>query len=93
MPGRIVVPFGPQHPVFPEPLQLRLVMEEERVIEAVPALGYMHRGLEKLAESKDFTQCVFLMERVCGICSFMHSLCYCQTIEALMGLEPPPRAR
>ncbi|MGE5552897.1 MAG: nickel-dependent hydrogenase large subunit [Betaproteobacteria bacterium] len=93
MPGQTVIPFGPQHPVFPEPLQLRLVMKEERVVEAIPALGYMHRGLEKLAETKDYAQNVFLMERVCGICSFMHSLCYCQTIEELMGIEVPPRAR
>ncbi|MDI6871758.1 MAG: nickel-dependent hydrogenase large subunit [Bacillota bacterium] len=93
MPGQSVIPFGPQHPVFPEPLQLRLVMKEERVLEAVPALGYMHRGLEKLAETKDYAQNVFLMERVCGICSFMHSLCYCQALEDLMGIEVPPRAR
>lgn len=93
MPGRTVIPFGPQHPVFPEPLQLRLVMEEERVVDALPALGYMHRGLEKLAETKDYAQNVFLMERVCGICSAMHSLCYCQAIEELMGVEVPPRAR
>lgn len=93
MPGQTVIPFGPQHPVFPEPLQLRLVLEEERVVEAVPALGYMHRGLEKLAETKDYAQNVFLMERVCGICSFMHSLCYCQALEGLMGVEVPARAR
>jgi Ni,Fe-hydrogenase III large subunit len=93
MPGQTVIPFGPQHPVFPEPLQLRLVMEEERVVEAVPALGYMHRGLEKLAETKDYAQNVFLMERVCGICSFMHSLSYCQAIEELMGVEVPERAK
>jgi Ni,Fe-hydrogenase III large subunit len=68
-------------------------MKEERVLEVVPALGYMHRGLEKLAETKDYAQNVFLMERVCGICSFMHSLCYCQALEDLLGIEVPPRAR
>lgn len=93
MPGRTVIPFGPQHPVFPEPLQLRLTMEEDRVIDAVPALGYMHRGIEQLAQTKDYAQNVFLMERVCGICSFMHALCYCQSVESLLGIEAPPRAR
>jgi len=91
--GRTVIPFGPQHPVFPEPLQLKLVLEEEKVVEAVPAMGYVHRGLEKLAEQKDFVQNVFLVERVCGICSFMHALCYCEGIEELMGIEVPERAR
>lgn len=90
---RTVIPFGPQHPVFPEPLQLKLHLEEERVIEAIPVLGYVHRGLEKLAEQKDFVQNVFLIERLCGICSFMHALCYCQGIESLIGLQVPDRAR
>ena len=93
MATKSVIPFGPQHPVLPEPIQLRLVMEEERVIEAVPALGYIHRGLEKLAEAKDFLQNTFLIERICGICSFMHALTYCQGIEEMMGVTPPPRAR
>lgn len=88
-----IIPFGPQHPVFPEPLQLRLVMEEERVVQVIPAIGYVHRGLEKLAEKKDFLQDVFLVERVCGICSVMHALTYCQGIEELMNVAVPPRAK
>ena len=67
----MLVPFGPQHPVLPEPLQLRLELNDEKVISAVPVVGYVHRGLEKLAEQKDFVQDTFLIERVCGICSFM----------------------
>ena len=90
---RTVIPFGPQHPVFPEPLQLRLVLEEERVIEAIPALGYMHRGLEQLATVKDYTKTLFLAERVCGICSLMHALCYAQCIEELQGVEVSLRAK
>lgn len=90
---RSVIPFGPQHPVFPEPIQLRLIMEDEKVVEALPMLGYVHRGLEKIGEQKDFTQNVFLVERVCGICSFIHALAYCQGIETLMGVTPPDRAR
>ena len=88
-----VIPFGPQHPVLPEPLQLRLTMEDGRVVEAIPSIGYIHRGLEKLAERKDFIQDVYLIERVCGICSFIHSQAYCQGIETLLGIEPPARAK
>jgi ech hydrogenase subunit E len=93
MSQRSVIPFGPQHPVFPEPIQLRLVLEDERVVEAMPAIGYVHRGLEKLAEQKDFLQDVYLIERICGICSFMHAMNYCQGIEQLMGLPVPERAQ
>lgn len=89
---RTTIPFGPQHPVLPEPLQLRLVLEDERVVEALPAIGYCHRGLEKIAEKKDFLQDVYLVERICGICSFMHSLNYCLGIEELMKIEVPTRA-
>lgn len=93
MPERTVIPFGPQHPVLPEPFQLRLTLEEERVVEAVPTFGYVHRGLEQLIEKRDFHQMVYVVERVCGICTFMHALTYCQGIEALMGITVPPRAR
>ncbi len=90
---KTVIPFGPQHPVLPEPLHLKLVMQDETIVEAIPAIGYVHRGLEKLTETKEFTQNVYIVERICGICSFMHALAYCQGIENLMGIEIPPRAR
>lgn len=91
--ARTVLPFGPQHPVLPEPLHLTIAVEDEIVKEAIPKLGYVHRGLEKLAEIRDHTQMIYIVERVCGICSCMHALCYCQGIEALMNVEVPPRAR
>ncbi len=90
---RNTIPFGPQHPVLPEPIQLRLVMEDEKIVEALPVVGYVHRGLEKIAEKKDFIQDVYLVERICGICSFMHSQNYCQGIESLMNIPVPDRAR
>lgn len=90
--ARTVIPFGPQHPVLPEPVSLKLVMDDDKIIEALPALGYVHRGLEKLAELKDFNQTVYIVERVCGICSFMHSMAYARGIEDLMHIEIPERA-
>lgn len=91
--ARTVIPFGPQHPVLLEPLHLKLTIEDEIVKEVVPALGFVHRGLERLAEVRDFHQMVQIVERVCGICSTMHGLCYCEGIEEMMGIEVPPRAR
>ena len=87
-----IIPFGPQHPVLPEPLHLDLVVEDEKVIEAVPQIGFIHRGLEKLTETRDYNQFIYIAERICGICAVGHSLGYAETVEGLMGLEVPKRA-
>ncbi|MEG0071031.1 MAG: nickel-dependent hydrogenase large subunit [Raoultibacter sp.] len=87
-----VIPFGPQHPVLPEPLHLDLVVEDETVIEAIPQIGFIHRGLEKLVETRDYNQFIFVAERICGICAFGHSMGYAETVEKLMGIELPRRA-
>lgn len=91
--SKTVIPFGPQHPVLPEPLHLKLIMEDERIVDAIPAVGYVHRGLEKLTETKEFTQNTYIVERVCGICSVMHALAYCQGIEEMMDIKIPDRAK
>jgi ech hydrogenase subunit E len=90
---RTVIPFGPQHPVLPEPIHLDLVLEDEKVVEAIPSIGFIHRGFEKLVEKMDFTKMVYVADRICGICAFIHSLCYCQAIEEVMGVRVPERAR
>ena len=93
MTKQIVVPFGPQHPVLPEPIHLDLVLEDETVVDAIPTIGYVHRGLEKLVEKREFTEYVFIAERICGICSYIHSNTYCECIEQIMGIEVPDRAQ
>jgi len=93
MSTRSIVPFGPQHPVLPEPIHLDLVLEDERVVEAVPSIGFIHRGLEKLVEKKDFNEYVYVAERICGICSFMHGMGYCEAVEHVMNVEIPDRAK
>lgn len=92
MSKRSIVPFGPQHPVLPEPIHFDLVLEDEKVIEAIPSIGFIHRGLEKLVEKKDFQEYVYVAERICGICSFMHGMGYCQAIEKVMNIKIPDRA-
>jgi ech hydrogenase subunit E len=90
--ARTVIPFGPQHPVLPEPIHLDLVVEDEKVIEARPSIGFIHRGLERLVEKKDYVEFVYIAERICGICSFIHGQTYCQAIETIMNIAVPPRA-
>ncbi len=88
-----VIPFGPQHPVLPEPIHLDLVVEDETVLEAMPQVGFIHRGLEKLVETRDYNQFIFVAERICGICAFGHSMGYAETVERLMDVEIPTRAQ
>ena len=90
---RTVVPFGPQHPVLPEPIHLDLVLEDEKVIEAIPSIGYIHRGLEKLIEKRDFNDYLYVIERICGICSYMHGMGYCESLERIFDVEIPDRAK
>ncbi len=93
MAKRSVIPFGPQHPVLPEPIHLDLVLEDEKVVEAIPSIGFVHRGLEKLIEKKDYNEYQYVIERICGICSFMHGMSYCETLERIFDVEIPDRAK
>ena len=93
MAKRTIIPFGPQHPVLPEPIHLDLVLEDEVVVEAIPSIGFIHRGLEKLVEKKEYTEMVYVIERICGICSFGHGWGYSAAVEGAMGVEIPERAQ
>jgi membrane-bound hydrogenase subunit alpha len=90
--NRITIPMGPQHPSLKEPGSFTLTLEGERVVNALVGVGYNHRGLEKACESRTYIQDLYIIERVCGICSHTHSTAYCQAIEELAGLAIPPRA-
>lgn len=93
MSNRSIIPFGPQHPVLPEPIHIDLVLEDEKVVEAIPSVGFVHRGLELLAEKRDFNDYQYVVERTCGICSFGHGLAYCETLEKIFNAEVPDRAK
>jgi membrane-bound hydrogenase subunit alpha len=85
------IPIGPQHPALKEPISLRMTVEGEVIRDADIRLGYNHRGVEKVAEQRNWIQNIYLTERICGICSHSHSTCYVQGVEKLMELEPPRR--
>ena len=93
MAHRSVIPFGPQHPVLPEPLHLDLVIEDDRVIEAIPQIGFVHRGLEKLTEKRDMHQFGYIAERICGICAVGHSCGYASACERMLDIEVPGRVQ
>jgi membrane-bound hydrogenase subunit alpha len=89
---RVVIPIGPQHPCLKEPECFTLILDGERIMEMNFRLGYNHRGVEKAAESRTYIQTMYLVERVCGICSHSHSTCFIQAVEEVAGLEIPKRA-
>ena len=90
---RTVIPFGPQHPVLPEPIVLDLILQDEKVVDAIPTIGYIHRGLEMMVEKVEYSEMGFVVERICGICSFMHGMGYCVSLESIMNVEVPERAK
>ena len=87
------IPMGPYHPALEEPYKLDMICEGETVIDANLHIGFNFRGIEHLAETRNYIQVIALMERVCGICSNIHTLTLCQAMEQLTGLNPPPRAQ
>jgi NADH-quinone oxidoreductase subunit D len=92
MATRTIIPIGPYHALQEEPEFFKLHVEGERVVGLDIELGYNHRGIEKLSESKDFEETIFLVERICGICSASHPLAGVQAVEDAGGIEVPERA-
>ncbi|MDK2789725.1 MAG: energy-converting hydrogenase subunit [Methanothermococcus sp.] len=88
-----VVPIGPIHPVLKEPLRIKLLVEGENVVGAELDMGYVHRGIEKIMEGKHYLKCIHLAERVCGICSYIHTQTFAECIENISKIEVPDKAR
>jgi NADH-quinone oxidoreductase subunit D len=87
-----VIPIGPYHPLQEEPEFFKLHVEGERVVHLDIELGYNHRGIEQLSETKDYEETIFLVERICGICSTSHPIACVQAIEDAGKIEVPERA-
>jgi Ni,Fe-hydrogenase III large subunit len=86
------IPIGPYHPALEEPYKLELICNGETVTDAIMHIGFNFRGIEYLAERRNYIQGITLVERVCGICSNVHSLSFCQAVEQLNSTAPPERA-
>jgi len=92
--GASAVPIGPFFPVLEEPAHFRVFVEGEEVVGCDYRGFYNHRGVEKLGCAElTYNQIPFIAERICGICGFTHSTCYCQAVEEAAGIEVPARAR
>jgi Ni,Fe-hydrogenase III large subunit len=88
-----VVPLGPFHPALEEPYKIEVTCEGETITDATITVGFNFRGIEWLAERKTYTQDISLLERVCGICSNVHTLMFSRAVEQIAGIEVPARAQ
>lgn len=86
------IPVGPQHPALKEPESFSIALKGEKIMGVDIRLGYNHRGIEKATEERNYIQDVYLIERICGICSHTHSTCFVQAVEEIAGVAVPKRA-
>lgn len=85
--------FGPQHPATHTTLRLVLKLEGERVVDAMPDIGYLHSGFEKIGEHLDFNQYVTVTDRMNYISPMANNVAWHLAVERLLGVDVPPRCR
>ena len=88
-----VVNFGPQHPSTHGVMRLRCAIDGETINKVVPVCGYIHRGVERLCESKTYPQTLFFTDRLDYMSSCQNRHCLCMCIEKALGLEIPHRVQ
>jgi len=93
MSRKTLIPIGPYHPLQEEPELFKLYCDGEIVKDIKWETGYNHRGIEKLSESKTYDQVLFLVERICGICSTSHPFAFANAVEEIAGIEVTDRAK
>jgi len=91
--SELVLNMGPQHPSTHGVLRIVLRLDGERVVDADIVVGYLHRGIEKLCENRDWSQIILLTDRMDYVAAASSNLGYCETVEKLMSVEVPRRAR
>ncbi|MEA3490437.1 MAG: NADH dehydrogenase (quinone) subunit D [Campylobacterota bacterium] len=89
----MVINFGPQHPSAHGQLRLVLELDGELVVKALPDIGYLHRGIEKMAENMTYNEFLPTTDRLDYIASTSNNYAYALSVERLIGLEVPRRAQ
>ncbi|MDP3543668.1 MAG: NADH-quinone oxidoreductase subunit D [Elusimicrobiota bacterium] len=89
---RLFINLGPQHPSTHGVLRIGLTIDGEVIVKAVPDIGYLHRGTEKLAEVRNYHHCVVLTDRWDYVAAMPNNLVFCLAAEKLMGVKTTPRA-
>ncbi len=89
----IILNMGPQHPSTHGVLRVKLKLDGEKVVDSECIIGYLHRGVEKIAEHRTYQQFAPYVDRMDYVAAVSNGLGYCEAVEKLMGVEAPPRAR
>src|SRR4030067_261558 len=88
-----VVNVGPKHPSTHGCFRLRVTLDGERIVDADMIVGYLPRSMEKLAESRTYTQNIPFTDRADYLAAMANNLAYCMAVEKLAGIEVPPRGQ
>ena len=89
----LMINMGPQHPSTHGVLRLVLELDGEVVVKVTPHIGYLHRGVEKLAENKTYHQCITLVDRLDYLAGMSNNMAYVLAVEKLLDIEVPKRAQ
>ncbi|MCS7280577.1 MAG: NADH dehydrogenase (quinone) subunit D [Desulfobacterota bacterium] len=89
----LAINMGPQHPATHGVLRLLLELDGETIVKATPHIGYLHRGVEKLAETKTYHQALVFTDRLDYTNGLSNNLAYCLAVEKLAEIEVPKRAQ
>jgi len=87
-----ILNMGPQHPSTHGVFRMRVTLDGEVIVDLEPVLGYLHRGIEKLAEGRTYTQVIPLTDRLDYVTSMTNNLAYVLAVEKLAGIKVPERA-
>ena len=87
----VVVNIGPHHPSTHGVFRMRITFDGENILDVEPVIGYLHRGSEKLAEERNYTQVITLTDRLDYVASMTNNQAYVLSCERLTGIQPPER--
>ncbi len=89
----IILNMGPQHPATHGVLRVKLKLDGEKIVGSECIIGYLHRGVEKIAEHRTYSQFAPYVDRTDYVAAVSNGLGYVEAVEKLLGVEAPPRAR
>jgi NADH-quinone oxidoreductase subunit D len=91
--SELVINMGPQHPATHGVLRVKLKLDGEKVLGSESVIGYLHRGVEKIAENRSYIQFAPYTDRMDYVAAVTNGMGYVEAVEKLMGVEVPPRAQ
>ncbi|NYT19348.1 MAG: NADH-quinone oxidoreductase subunit D, partial [Methanosarcinales archaeon] len=92
-PSEMIVHLGPQHPMQPGPFRLNLRLRGETVVDAEVELGFIHKGIEKILESKTYLQGIPIVDRICYLTAMTNEEAYVGAVEKLADIEVPEKSQ